>query len=127
DLQVLDDRGLPAVRGATLSVRRGEIVGLSGVDGNGQSELIDAIAGLRHPSGGRVVLGGDLVTGASAKHMLERGLGHIPEDRQRRGLVLEFSLAENIALHDYDKEPDSRFGWLRPSVLVERARKRLQQ
>jgi simple sugar transport system ATP-binding protein len=127
DLQVLDDRGLPAVRGATFSVRRGEIVGLAGVDGNGQSELIDAIAGLRNPSGGSVVLGDASVTGASAKHMLDLGLGHIPEDRQRRGLVLEFSLAENIALHDYDKEPDSRFGWLRPSVLVERAGRLLKQ
>jgi simple sugar transport system ATP-binding protein len=127
DLQVLDDRGLPAVRGATFSVRRGEIVGLAGVDGNGQSELIDAIAGLRNPSGGSVVLGDASVTGASAKHMLDLGLGHIPEDRQRRGLVLEFSLAENIALHDYDKEPDSRFGWLRPGVLVERASRLLKQ
>ena len=127
DLEVLDDRGLPAVRGTSLSVRRGEIVGLAGVDGNGQSELIDAIAGLRHPSSGRVVLGGRDVTGATAKRVLDLGLGHIPQDRQRRGLILEFSLAENIALHDYDKEPDSKFGWLRPSVLVERARRLLKQ
>jgi ABC-type uncharacterized transport system ATPase subunit len=127
NLEVLDDRSLPAVRGASLTVRRGEIVGLAGVDGNGQSELIDAIAGLRHPAGGRVALGGREVTGASAKQVLDLGLGHIPQDRQRRGLVLEFSLAENIALHDYDKEPDSRFGWLRPRVLVERARKLLKQ
>jgi ABC-type uncharacterized transport system ATPase subunit len=127
DLEVLDDRGLPAVRGTSLSVRRGEIVGLAGVDGNGQSELIDAIAGLRHPSSGRVVLGGRDVTGATAKRVLDLGLGHIPQDRQRRGLILEFSLAENIALHDYDKEPDSKWGWLRPRVLVERARRLLHQ
>jgi ABC-type uncharacterized transport system ATPase subunit len=127
DLEVQDDRGLPAVRGASLSVRRGEIVGLAGVDGNGQSELIDAIAGLRHPAGGRVLLGGHDVTGATAKKVLDLGLGHIPQDRQRRGLILEFSLAENIALHDYDKEPDSKFGWLRPGVLVERAGRLLKQ
>jgi simple sugar transport system ATP-binding protein len=127
NLEVLDDRSLPAVRGASLTVRGGEIVGLAGVDGNGQSELIDAIAGLRHPAGGRVALGGREVTGASAKQVLDLGLGHIPQDRQRRGLVLEFSLAENIALHDYDKEPDSRFGWLRPRVLIERARRLLKQ
>src|SRR5207302_1763793 len=127
ELEVLDDRGLPAVRGASLSVRRGEIVGLAGVDGNGQSELIDAIAGLRHPSGGRVSLGGRDVTGASARRVLDLGLGHIPQDRQRRGLILEFSLAENIALHDYGKEPDSKFGWLRPGVLVERAARLLRQ
>jgi simple sugar transport system ATP-binding protein len=127
DLEVLDDRELPAVRGASFTVRRGEILGIAGVDGNGQTELIDAIAGLRHPVGGRITLGGVDVTGASAKDVLDSGLGHIPEDRQRRGLVLEFSLAENIALHDYDKEPASRLGWLRPSVLIARARRVLER
>ena len=95
-------------------MRAGEIVGIAGVDGNGQSELIDAIAGLRSRAAGAVVVGGEDVTGASAKHRLDAGLGHIPEDRHRRGLVLDFSLAENLALHDYDQPPDSRFGWLYP-------------
>jgi simple sugar transport system ATP-binding protein len=67
------------------------------------------------------------VTGAGARKIIELGVGHIPEDRQRRGLVLEFSLAENLALHDYDHKPNSRFGWLFPRALVQRARRLLQQ
>src|SRR5919198_771304 len=127
DLHVLDDRGLEAVRGVSFDVRAGEIVGVAGVDGNGQTELIDALAGLRHPLSGRIVLGGTDVTRADARHVLDRGLGHIPEDRQRRGLVLEFSLAENIALHDYDKPPFSRWGWLNPRRVLERARRLLHE
>ena len=127
DLHVLDDRGLEAVRGVSFEVRAGEIVGLAGVDGNGQTELIDALAGLRHPLSGRVVLGGEDVTRADARDILDRGLGHIPEDRQRRGLVLDFTLAENLGLHDYEKEPFARRGWLFPRRLVAYARKLLQQ
>ena len=127
DLHVLDDRGLEAVRGVSFEVRAGEIVGLAGVDGNGQTELIDALAGLRHPLSGRVVLGGEDVTRADARDILDRGLGHIPEDRQRRGLVLDFTLAENLGLHDYRKQPNSRFGWLFPNRLVRWARRLLEQ
>src|SRR5438270_9739204 len=127
DLHVLDDRGLEAVRGVSFEVRAGEIVGLAGVDGNGQTELIDALAGLRHPLSGRIVLGGEDVTRADARDILDRGLGHIPEDRQRRGLVLDFTLAENLGLHDYRKQPNSRFGWLFPNRLVRWARRLLEQ
>jgi general nucleoside transport system ATP-binding protein len=126
NLEVVDDRGLPAVRGASLEVRAGEIVGLAGVDGNGQSELIDALTGLRKASAGRVLVGGKDVTDDNARDHLDEGLGHIPEDRQRRGLVLEFSLAENCALHDYAKPPVSRFGWLSPRRMIERARELLR-
>jgi simple sugar transport system ATP-binding protein len=122
DLSVFDDRGLPAVRDVSLQVRTGEIVGIAGVDGNGQSELIDAITGLRRPAGGRVLVGDTEVTTKNADDHLEAGLGHIPEDRQRRGLVLEFTLAENVALHDYDKPPISRWGWLSPRRMIQRAR-----
>ncbi len=127
DLRVLDERELEAVRGVSLAVRAGEIVGIAGVDGNGQTELIEAIAGLRATQSGRVCVGGHDLTRASTGEVIDRGVGHIPEDRQRRGLVLEFTLAENLALHDFDRDPDSRFGWLRPRVLVERARKLLEQ
>jgi general nucleoside transport system ATP-binding protein len=127
DLHVRDDRGLEAVRGVSFQVRAGEIVGLAGVDGNGQTELIDALAGLRHPLSGRIVLGGKDVTQADARDVLDRGLGHIPEDRQRRGLVLDFTLAENLGLHDYRKAPNSRFGWLFPNRLVRWARRLLEQ
>jgi len=127
DLRVVDDRGLEAVRGVSFDVRAGEILGIAGVDGNGQSELIDALSGLRRSASGSVRIGEHDVTGAAPSTILDLGLGHIPEDRQRRGLVLEFSLAENVALHDYDKAPDSRWGWLFPRQLVRRARELLSQ
>jgi ABC-type uncharacterized transport system ATPase subunit len=127
DLHVFDDRGLEAVRGVSFEVCGGEIVGIAGVDGNGQTELIDAITGLRKAASGRVGVGGRNVTGATPSRILDSGLGHIPEDRQRRGLVLEFSLAENVALHDYDKAPGSRSGWLFPRQLIRRARELLTQ
>ena len=119
DLSVVDDRGLEVVRGVSLEVRAGEILGLAGVDANGQSELIDAIAGLRSPASGRIVVDGHDVTHANARDSLDAGIGHIPEDRHRRGLVLPFSLTENLALHDYRHRPNSRqrlpAGWARCS------------
>ncbi len=127
DLHVLDERGLEAVRGVSLEVRGGEIVGLAGVDGNGQSELVDAVAGLRNPSDGTIVVSGKDVTGEGCKQSLDAGVGHIPEDRHRRGLVLDFTLAENLALHDYDHAPTSRFGWLYPRKMVKRAKTLLKE
>jgi ABC-type uncharacterized transport system ATPase subunit len=123
DLEVLDSRGLPAVRGVSFQVRAGEIVALAGVDGNGQTELIEAITGLRRVHAGAVRVAGRELARATAREMLDAGVGHIPEDRQRRGLVLEFTIAENVALHDYEKPPDSKWGWLFPQRLVERARR----
>src|SRR5581483_6724604 len=93
-LEVLDDRQLPAVRGVSFEVRAGEIVGIAGVDGNGQSELIDGITGLRRPAGGTIRVAGREVAHSTPRLMLDLGVGHIPEDRQRRGLVLEFLISE---------------------------------
>ncbi len=121
DLHVVDDRDIEKVRGVSLTVRAGEIVGIAGVDGNGQSELIDALVGLRRVKSGRVEIAGNDLTSASARDCLDAGLGHIPEDRQRRGLVLDFTIAENIALHDYAEPPSARWGWLFPGRLAERA------
>jgi simple sugar transport system ATP-binding protein len=127
DLHVLDERGIEKVRGVSFSVRAGEIVGIAGVDGNGQTELIDAITGLRRIESGTVTVAGHECRHATPREMLDRGVGHIPEDRQRRGLVLEFSIAENIALHDYAAPPDAKYGWLFPKRLVERARILIRQ
>ena len=127
DLQVFDDRGIEKVRGLSLEVRAGEIVGLAGIDGNGQTELIDAMTGLRKVAAGKVTVADEDVTTASAFHHFDVGLGHIPEDRQRRGLVLEFTIAENIALHDFRRSPDSRFGWLFPGRLVERGARLIKE
>jgi simple sugar transport system ATP-binding protein len=127
DLSAKDERGLPAVRDVSFSVRAGEIVGIAGVEGNGQSELIEAITGLRSHDAGEVVVAGTVVSRPTARRMLDAGVGHIPEDRQRRGLVLEFSIAENIALHDYNRPPDSKWGWLFPRRLVQRARSLIRE
>jgi general nucleoside transport system ATP-binding protein len=126
-LEVLDDRDLPAVRDVSFQVRRGEIVGIAGVDGNGQSELIEAITGLRRAHAGKVKVAGKELVHASPREMLDAGVGHVPEDRQRRGLVLEFPISENVALHDYNKPPDSKWGWLFPQRLVEHARKLIKE
>jgi simple sugar transport system ATP-binding protein len=121
DLVVHDDRGIEAVKGVSLEVAAGEIVGIAGVDGNGQAELIDALTGLRRPSAGHVAIEGRDVTHVSPKKVLEAGMGHIPTDRQHRGLVLPFTLAENFAIHDFDSPPESRWGWLFPKRLRQRA------
>jgi simple sugar transport system ATP-binding protein len=122
DLHVSDERGIEKVRGISFDVRAGEIVGIAGVDGNGQTELIDALTGLQKIETGTVTVAGRELVHASARDALDAGIGHIPEDRQRRGLVLEFSIAENIALHDYAEPPDARFGWLFPGRMNSRAR-----
>jgi len=127
DLHVCDDRGIPKVRGVSFDVRAGEIVGVAGVDGNGQTELIEAITGLRKSESGSIEVDGRGLHDANAREMLDAGVGHIPEDRQRRGLVLEFSIAENIALHDYAKPPVAKWGWLFPGRLISRAARLIKE
>jgi ABC-type uncharacterized transport system ATPase subunit len=127
ELEVVDDRGLPAVRGLSLQVRAGEIVGIAGVDGNGQSELVEAITGLRIPSAGNIRVGGRDISGAGVRGALAAGIGHIAEDRQRRGLILDFTLAENLALREYRRAPLSRFGLLSPKRMERQAEPLLQQ
>jgi general nucleoside transport system ATP-binding protein len=108
---VLEVRDLPAVRGASLMVRAGEIVALAGVDGNGQSELVEAITGLRSVDSGSIIVGDEDLTTAGARGMVRHGVSHIAEDRQRRGLILNFTLAENLALREYNT-PKLANGWL---------------
>jgi general nucleoside transport system ATP-binding protein len=127
DLHVSDDRDIEKVRGVSFQVHAGEIVGIAGVDGNGQTELIEALTGLRRAERGLIRVGGRELHHATTRDALDAGLGHIPEDRQRLGLVLEFSLAENVALHDYSAPPDSKWGWLFPGRLVERARRLIEE
>jgi general nucleoside transport system ATP-binding protein len=127
DLNVLDDRELEAVRGLSLMVRGGEIVALAGVDGNGQHELVEAIAGLRHAESGSVEIAGTEVCGRGVRATCDAGVAHIPEDRQLRGLVLDFTLAENLALREYRSRPLSRGGWLNIGHINERARSLLTE
>jgi simple sugar transport system ATP-binding protein len=126
-LSARDDRGLPAVSDVSFEVRAGEIVGLAGVDANGQSELIEAIMGLRRPDSGQVMVEGRDVTHAGTRDTLEAGVSHIAEDRHRRGLVLEFDLAENICLREYRKPSMSTRGWLSPKKMATRARGLLKE
>jgi ABC-type uncharacterized transport system ATPase subunit len=125
DLHAIDDRGLPAVAGVSLQVRAGEIVAVAGIDGNGQSELIDAISGLRPVASGSVRLQGQDITNCTPRQARQAGVGHIAEDRHARGLVLDFSLAENLALNDYRE--GTRFGLLNPKRMVAAAGKLLHE
>jgi simple sugar transport system ATP-binding protein len=125
DLRVKDDRGLDAVNGVTFDVCGGEIVALAGVSGNGQTELIDAIVGLRRPGEGSIKLEGTDITRASARSSIEAGVSHVPEDRHRRGLVLEFDLAENLILGDHRIAPYARRGIMKPREITAMAKKRI--
>jgi len=98
NLEVLDNRNLLTVKGISIQVRSGEILGIAGVQGNGQTELVEAIAGLRKPKSGSVRVAGNDITSASPRKVRAVGVSHIPEDRQKRGLVLGFTVEENLAL-----------------------------
>ncbi len=101
----------------SVEVRAGEIVGIAGVDGNGQSELIEGITGLRKSDSGSILYKGEEITGKSIRSRIERGIGHIPEDRQKRGLVLDYSMEDNMILEVYYREPFSRRGLLNKSYI----------
>ncbi|HLJ03258.1 MAG TPA: ABC transporter ATP-binding protein [Solirubrobacteraceae bacterium] len=127
DLHVRDDRGLEKVSGLSLSVRAGEIVALAGVDGNGQQELVDSIAGMRAPESGAVEIDGVDIAGKGVRVATDAGVAHIAEDRHVRGLVLPFTLAENLALREYRSPELSGRGWLRLGHMRERAEKLLAE
>ena len=125
-LVVLSNTGATAVDGVSLEVRSGEILGIAGVDGNGQTELAEALAGVRHAEGGRVYLDGEEVTRLGAEARQRRGLAYVPEDRATKGLVQDFALYENNSLKTYDEPPNSRFGWIFPNVMRRRAAEALR-
>jgi simple sugar transport system ATP-binding protein len=104
-----------------LDIHAGEIVGLAGVEGNGQSELVEALTGLRRVEAGSVMLAGKEISGSSIRERNESGLAHIPEDRQKRGLVLDYTLEENFILKNHREEPYSSGGFLHPEAIREHA------
>lgn len=110
NLVVADNRGIEKVKGLNLQVRAGEIVGIAGIDGNGQAELIEAITGLRKVKSGKVSLNNKDITGFKPRKITEAGIGHIPQDRHKHGLVLDFPISHNIALQTYYKQPISKGG-----------------
>lgn len=104
DLWVKDNRKVDKVKGLNLSIRKGEILGIAGVDGNGQTELIDAISGMRKAEKGKVTLKGEDITNKNPRNIIDLGMNQIPEDRQKRGLVLEYSIKDNLILENLDKD-----------------------
>ncbi len=108
DLSVLNNRKVMGLKGFSLEVRSGEIVGVAGVEGNGQTELVEAVTGLRHAAGGRVFLKESDITHAQVRSRIRSGMAHIPEDRQKRGLVLDFSIEDNMVIEIYDRTPYSK-------------------
>ena len=113
DLRVRDERGVPSVNGLSLNVRPGEVVGIAGVDGNGQSELAEAIMGLRDVEAGEILHQGSDIKHLSTKQRIHRRISYVPADRHRFGLILPFTVAENIAMGYHDRSPNASGGGMR--------------
>jgi len=126
-LMVDDDRGVRAVDGVDLAVRAGEVLGVAGVQGNGQTELVEAIMGLRTPIAGSIALDNEDLTGMTTKQILRSGVGYVPEDRSLDGVVKEFSVAENLVLDTYDRPPYGNAWRLNPGAIATAARERVEQ
>ncbi len=129
DLTVVGSKGVPAVRGLSLEVRAGEVVGIAGVDGNGQSELVSAIAGLLPVKSGRIFLKGLDISRIKIRDRIKAGLGLVPEDRHKHGLVLDFRLDENLVLKNFRDKPFSspRLGFLDFKAMAENAERLIKQ
>jgi len=125
DLQVRDDRGVTAVDGLSLTVRGGEIFGLAGVDGNGQAELEEVLTGVRRAVTGSYTLGGRDCLGLDARTLIELGVACIPSDRHRRGMVGDYSIAENLVLSTYNRTPYARGPLLDIGAIARVARERV--
>ncbi|WP_028973051.1 ABC transporter ATP-binding protein [Spirochaeta cellobiosiphila] len=120
-LNVNDNRNVPVVKDFAIEVKAGEILGLAGVDGNGQTELVEAISGLRAIESGKITINGTDISSFSVRERLAMGMGHIPEDRQKRGLILDYSLEDNIILENYKNEPYSKKGFLKRAAITAQA------
>lgn len=121
NLVVKDSRGLDAVKSLSLEVRAGEVLGIAGIDGNGQSELIQAITGLRKTESGSVKIDGNDITNKKPRQIIQTGVGHVPEDRHKYGLILDMMLSENMVLQTYYQEPFSKHGVLNYSEIDDKA------
>lgn len=119
NLKVKNNRDIIAVNGVSLTVQKGEILGIAGVEGNGQSELIEAITGLRKIESGQVKIDGQETTGFNARQIKRKSVAHIPEDRQKRGLVMNFDLKENMILGYHDLEPFSKNGIMNYNNIID--------
>lgn len=127
EIYVTGGRGIQAVKNVSLSVKAGEIFGVAGVDGNGQTELIEAITGLKKVDSGKILLNGVDISSLSIRQRNEQGLGHIPEDRHKHGLILDFTLENNLILENYYKTPFSTKGILNKEKIHSYAETLIEQ
>lgn len=127
DLQVLDDRLHMAVAGVDLDVHAGEILGIAGVEGNGQTELVEALTGLRPPQSGTVTLLGQPIQGATPRTITEMGVGHVPADREKDGFVRAYPIADNLILNTYYRAPFANRGLLNDDAALDNARHLIEQ
>jgi general nucleoside transport system ATP-binding protein len=126
NINVKDDRGLPALKDLSLTVRSGEILGIAGVAGNGQDQLAEVITGLRNPNSGRVFISGKDVTHKSPLGMIKSGVSHIPADRMGMGTVGNMQVSENLVMKGYRNEPISSLGVIRPKKILSFARRMIE-
>ncbi|MBP0726180.1 ABC transporter ATP-binding protein [Bacillus sp. RG28] len=127
NLSVKNNKKVLGLKNASLQVRAGEIVGIAGVEGNGQSELVEAITGLRSIEEGSILLKGMDICKHSIRDRIRSGIAHIPEDRQKRGLVLEYTIEENCVLEVYNQKPFSKFGLLDKDAIAKHAKKIIEE
>lgn len=127
DLTVKDSRNVTVIDSLNLSVKAGEIVGIAGVDGNGQSELIEAITGLMNSQSGSILLNGKDIRNQRPRQITEAGVGHIPQDRHKHGLVLDFPVGENMVLQTYYQKPYSKKGVLNFKAIYDKAEKLIKE
>ncbi|GGH32445.1 ABC transporter ATP-binding protein [Paenibacillus segetis] len=127
DIQLKRKDGVSVLNGLSFDVKAGEILGIAGVDGNGQSELIEVITGLRSPDQGSVKVSGKEIAGRTPRFVAESGVAHIPEDRHKHGLVLDFSMSENFVLETYYKDPYSKRGFLNFDAIKKQAQRLIEQ
>ncbi len=127
NLRVYDNRGIEKVRSVNFTVRAGEILGIAGVQGNGQTELVEALTGLRTAKEGRFFLADTEGTNKSPRPLIENGMAHVPEDRQRHGLVMSYPIADNLILCTYYQSPFAKSGVLQMDTITENAVKLIEQ
>ncbi|WP_310602304.1 ABC transporter ATP-binding protein [Anaerosporobacter sp.] len=127
DIRAKDYRGVEILKGLNINVKRGEIVGIAGIDGNGQSELVEILTGLRKADSGRVTLLGENTFNKSPRECFTKGISSIPEDRQKHGLVLDFTVAENMVLQNYAEKEFSNMGFMNKTAITEHAKELVEK
>ena len=126
-LRVKDKREHEAVAGVSFEVHAGEVLGIAGVQGNGQTELVEALTGLTHSFGGKVTLAGQEVTNATPRHLVDAGIAHVPEDRHQFGMIESYPIADNMILNTYHQEPYSRRRTMNNKAIEEHAKQLVAQ